>query len=177
MKTQSRQKTNRLIHAQRPGILEHYLACNGHPPQDQAGGHFLKNQTMLCKFLCALRTSYIVCSVLFVYTNTGQAEICYVKSATTSSISDQKLADAIFKAEGGFKTAYPYGIRSVKCAGLSECRKVCLNTIRNNRTRWTKAGNPGTYLEFLASRYAPIQAHSLNRYWLGNVQKFMGGVK
>ena len=88
-----------------------------------------------------------------------------------------KLADAIYLAEGGAKTRFPYGIKSVKCSGEAKCRKICLNTLRNNWRRWQSAGNPGTYLDFLASRYAPVDAkndNGTNQFWKHNVEVLYG---
>lgn len=95
-------------------------------------------------------------------------------SFALNAINAEILADAIYLAEGGSKTKYPYGIISVKCSGETECRKICLNTIRNNHKRWLNSDKSLTYLEFLASRYAPIGVSNdptnLNKHWLGNVQ-------
>lgn len=88
-----------------------------------------------------------------------------------------RVTDAIFLAEGGPKAKKPFGILSVPCSSYSDCRKVCLNTVRNNYRRWEKAGKPGEYLSFLQSRYAPINSNTdngTNRYWLKNVRFFMG---
>lgn len=94
-----------------------------------------------------------------------------------------RLADAIYRAEGGAKARVPYGILSVKVSSEAEARRVCLNTIRNNWRRWEKAGKPGPYLEFLASKYAPLNARNdplkLNTNWLKNVSHYldkMGGM-
>ena len=89
-----------------------------------------------------------------------------------------KLADAIFFAEGGTFAAKPFGILSVSCEGYGECRKVCLNTIRNNWKRFNDYGHKThpDYLSFLASRYAPIgvsnDPKNLNQNWLKNVRYF-----
>lgn len=86
-----------------------------------------------------------------------------------------KLSEAIFLAEGGASAKKPYGILSVKCSGKEQCGKICRNTIRNNLKRWEKSGKKQPYLEFLARRYAPIEAENdptgLNKNWLGNVEK------
>jgi len=92
------------------------------------------------------------------------------------------LADAIWHAEGGNKTNYPYGIRSMNCDTVAECRRVCLNTIKNNVGRYeTDAKGAKNYLEFLARRYSPIGARndpeSLNRHWLSNVKWFLAHPK
>ena len=93
-----------------------------------------------------------------------------------------EIADAIYKAEGGEKSNFPYGIKSVKCEGKKECKRICLNTIRNNRERYTQYGYKkfNTFLEFLASRYCPIGASNdskgLNKNWLKNVIYFLNKV-
>src|SRR3990167_7108119 len=52
--------------------------------------------------------------------------------------TDEQIVNAIYKAEGGKKTRFPYGIKSVKCEGEKECRKICLNTVKNNRVRYER---------------------------------------
>ena len=99
----------------------------------------------------------------------------------------ERLADAIFWAEGGYKTSYPYGIRSIPCDGYTHCRRICRNTIKNNIKRWKASGDQISYLQFLANRYAPQSASNdpdnLNQHWLRNVQyyldnpKSIGGIK
>ena len=90
-----------------------------------------------------------------------------------------QLADAIYWAEGGPKAKKPYGILSVPCSGHDECRRICINTIRNNVWRFKDWGHReyDSYLEFLASRYAPIGAGNdpggLNVNWLKNVRWFL----
>ena len=94
--------------------------------------------------------------------------------------SDLEIAEAIWQAEGGVKATYPYGIRSVLCEGLAECRKICLNTVRNNRKRYIVYGYKQypDFLSFLASRYAPTKncendLRGLNNNWLKNVRYFL----
>ena len=90
--------------------------------------------------------------------------------------SDEQLATAIWYAEGGARAVKPYGILSVKVSGAEEARRVCLNTIRNNRVRWQKAGAKGDYLEFLANRYCPVNCENdngSNKFWLRNVRYYL----
>ena len=88
--------------------------------------------------------------------------------------SDEEIANAIYKAEGGRKTRHPYGILSVKVNSEAAARRVCLRTIRNNRRRWDQAGSPGEYLDFLADRYCPLQADPVgNRNWKRNVRALL----
>ena len=93
--------------------------------------------------------------------------------------SDKQIVEAIYKAEGGDKATYLYGIRSVPYDTPEEARRICFNTVRNNRRRYKEYGHEkyGTYLEFLASRYCPIGADNdpkgLNKNWLKNVRYFL----
>ena len=84
--------------------------------------------------------------------------------------TNEEIADAVFKSEGGMKAQYWYGIRSVKYDSLKEARKICLNTIRNQRKRHSRHNCELTYLECLHNRYAPPNVNNdpnnLNRYWL-----------
>lgn len=83
----------------------------------------------------------------------------------------ERLVSVIYRIEGGSRTAYPYGIRSIK---TSDPRRVCLNTVRNNWKRWRAAGSPGEYLDFLADRYCPAADDPVgNRNWKRNVRELM----
>jgi hypothetical protein len=91
------------------------------------------------------------------------------------ALDANRIADAIYRVEGGAKAKAPYGILSVKVANAAEARKVCLNTIRNNHTRWIRAGKPGKFLDFLADRYCPKSADPVgNRNWKKNVRSISG---
>ena len=94
------------------------------------------------------------------------------------AMSDEQIVNAIFKAEGGYKATYLYGIRSVKYKDEADARQICLNTIRNNRKRYADYGYKtyDTYLEFLASRYCPIGCDNdtgTNKHWVKNVEYFL----
>lgn len=90
-----------------------------------------------------------------------------------SSINIEKLANAIYLAEGGDKTNFPYGIKSIETKGNKEyAHKICLNSIRNNIKRWHKAGEPEEFIDFMARRYCPISDSSMNYSWPKNVKYF-----
>jgi len=97
------------------------------------------------------------------------------KPAEIKDYSDDQIANAIYLAEGGEKAKVPFGILSVECEGFDACRRVCLNTIRNNRKRYADYGykDYDTFLEFLWHRYCPPEAHPLNKHWLKNVLYFL----
>ena len=114
-----------------------------------------------------------VFSVLFFGCQIGEAD----------EIDDIRLCNAIYKAEGGSSATYLYGIRSVRYGSEQEARRICLNTIRNNHKRYADYGHKkhDTYLEFLASRYCPLNAKNdptgLNKNWIKNVRYFYKGEK
>lgn len=45
--------------------------------------------------------------------------------------TDTQIVEAIYRAEGGVKAQYLYGIRSVRYNTSAEARKICLNSVRN----------------------------------------------
>ena len=86
-----------------------------------------------------------------------------------------RLADAIYRAEGGSKARVPYGILSVRVANEAEARRVCERSIVNNYTRWQKAGKPGEFISFMADRWCPASADPCgNVNWKNNVRKIYG---
>jgi len=90
--------------------------------------------------------------------------------------TNDQIANAIYKAENSKK--YPYGIKSINTHSNKEyARRICLNTIRNNRIRFTKQTEYKDFIEFLGNRYCPPKAHKLNKNWVRNVQYFLTEVK
>lgn len=74
------------------------------------------------------------------------------------------IADAIWKAEGGTKTAYPYGVTAVRTRNP---RKVCLQTIT---TTWRRWDGKGCFLVVLGDRYCPVSVDPKgNCNWKRNV--------
>jgi len=88
-----------------------------------------------------------------------------------AQINLEKMADAIYKAEGGANTKYPYGIRSIACKDAGEARRVCIHSISNSIIRWEKAGKSKPFIEFMADRYCPPQPD--HDRWVRNVTKLM----
>lgn len=97
--------------------------------------------------------------------------------AKAQDYTNEQIVNAIYLTEGGAKAKVPYGILSVKVSSTEEARRVCYNTVRNNRKRFLKQAKYDDFLEFLASRYAPIGASNdprgLNRNWLKNLKYFL----
>jgi hypothetical protein len=93
---------------------------------------------------------------------------------TALGATDDEIANAIYKLEGGAKAKAPYGILSMKVRDKAHARRICLATIRNLRTRWIKAGRPGDELDFLANRYCPPSADPVgNRNWKRNIKTIL----
>lgn len=86
----------------------------------------------------------------------------------------EKLADAIYVIEGGKKTKYPYGIKSINTKGnAAKARQICINTIRNTHKRWIAANKPNKFLDYLADRYCPPSVDKVgNQRWKVNIRKF-----
>ncbi|MEK6818489.1 MAG: hypothetical protein AABY10_00990, partial [Nanoarchaeota archaeon] len=52
-----------------------------------------------------------------------------VKVARVEEYSNEAIVNAIYYAEGGAKTRFPYGIKSINTFGNKDyARKICLNT-------------------------------------------------
>ena len=89
----------------------------------------------------------------------------------SAEINVERMADAIYRAEGGDKARVPYGVLSVKVKDKAEARRVCINSIRNNIKRWEKAGKPSTFIDFMADRWCPVASDPVgNRNWKKNVK-------
>jgi hypothetical protein len=84
-----------------------------------------------------------------------------------------RIADAIYLAEGGAKARVPYGILSLKVRSKTHARKICLNTIQNNYKRWFTSGSKDSFLDFLADRYCPPSDSVGNRNWKRNVRAIL----
>ncbi len=93
--------------------------------------------------------------------------------ARAQDYSDEQIVNAIYQAEGGTKAVYAYGIRSIPYSTIADARRICFNTVRNNRKRFAKQNKYTDFLDFLGSRYCPVSAHPKNRFWIKNVEYFL----
>ena len=100
-----------------------------------------------------------------------------VLCAIAEDIDFNSYVDAIYKAEGGAKAQYLYGIRSIKYDTPEEARRICYNSVKNNYKRWQKACSEGDFVEFMSRRYCPICAKNdpkgVNKNWVNNVKYFL----
>jgi hypothetical protein len=88
--------------------------------------------------------------------------------------TNEQIANAIYKAEGGAKTRHPYGILTKY--KKTTPRQACLNTIKNQRIRHAKHNCGKDFLTCLRDRYCPIGCdndNGTNKNWLKNVRYFL----
>lgn len=106
----------------------------------------------------------------------GLAILLSVIAAAGQALNENdanRIADAIYLAEGGPKARVPYGILSMKVRDKSHARQICLNTIQNNYRRWKTSGSKEPFLDFLANRYCPPTDSVGNKNWKRNVRAFL----
>lgn len=101
--------------------------------------------------------------------------LCLILAPTLAlhaAIDENRLADAIYVAEGGKAAKSPYGVLSVKVSGEAEARRVCLNSIRNNKRRFG-AVSDAEFINRMADRWCPKSADPKgNANWRRNVAFF-----
>lgn len=99
-------------------------------------------------------------------------------SAQTQINNDylELIVNKIYLIEGGNKTQYPYGIRSINTKGdINKARRICENTVKNNWGRFNNLSNTEKrkyhcFLDFLASRYCPKSADPIgHKNWVHNI--------
>ena len=92
---------------------------------------------------------------------------------SAETLNRQKLAHAIYLAEGGARAKVPYGILSVKVRDAAEARQVCLRTIDRAWSDYSSLRSPASgFIPFLADRYCPPADAPGNRNWKRNVSYF-----
>lgn len=95
-------------------------------------------------------------------------------NAFALDVNVEKLADAIYLAEGGAKTSHQYGI--LKKYKTTTPRQACINTINSGIKRFNKQTREKDFIVFLSRTYCPIGAlndpNNLNVNWVKNVKYF-----
>jgi hypothetical protein len=119
-----------------------------------------------------MKKSLFLLILLLLVTSTSaySKEITAWDKGKTYSI--EQICNAIYLAEGGNKTSYPYGI--LKKFKNTTPRKACINTIKSNLKRWNGRED---FIEFLGRSYCPIGAKNdpkgLNKNWVKNVRYYL----
>lgn len=112
---------------------------------------------------------YVLCIMLL-------SNVCY------ADVNTNLWADAIFKAEGGYKATYLYGIRSIPYETEAQARRYCKNTVYNTLVKYrkTRCNDGESDIDCLARRYCPVGSDTDNgtcKYWKNNVLSIMRGLK
>ena len=97
-----------------------------------------------------------------------------VACSASAQIQAQRVANAIYRIEGGRLAKVPYGILSIHVQSRVQARRVCLNTIRHTYARWKAAGARGSFWNALADRYCPPSVDPQgNRRWKRNIRAML----
>lgn len=87
-----------------------------------------------------------------------------------------RMTHAIYVAESGSKTSYPYGVKSIKTTSVEHARRITETSIRRGWQRWEAAGKPEAFIPFFAKRWCPPSVDPVGyRNWTNNVTKLMKG--
>ena len=96
-----------------------------------------------------------------------------------TSVDIDRLADAIYRAEGGAKTRHPYGILAKY--KTTTPRQACINTIKSGIKRYKTYNGKDDFIVFLSKTYCPIGAKNdptgLNKNWVKNVKFYYNRIK
>lgn len=96
-----------------------------------------------------------------------------------TSVDIDRLADAIYRAEGGAKTRHPYGILAKY--KTTTPRQACINTIKSGIKRYKTYKGKDDFIVFLSKTYCPIGAKNdptgLNKNWVKNVKFYYNRIK
>lgn len=100
-----------------------------------------------------------------------------LQTAFGAEIDLDRLATAIWRAEGGAKTKHPYGI--LKKYKTTTPRQACINTIKSGLRRYKDYKGKDDFITFLGMTYCPTEGNKLtllekkyNVNWVRNVKYF-----
>ena len=96
-----------------------------------------------------------------------------VACSKPETLNYEKLATAIFYSEGGDRTNFPYGIKSVSCETKDECRIKCIESVRNQFKLFTRHGGKGVknFIREFARRYDSGDSRAGQAIWIKNVTR------
>jgi len=88
-------------------------------------------------------------------------------------IDFNRLADTIYKAEGGNKTRFAYGVERITASGKrypypsAISRSKCLESINRAYNGWRRSGCKGDFVDFLGKTYAqdPLWSKKVKRLY------------
>jgi hypothetical protein len=89
-----------------------------------------------------------------------------------AGVDFNRLAQTIYRAEGGNKTRFAYGVERIGRDGKrypypsAIAKSKCLETCRGAHKRWIKSGCKGDFIEFLGKTYAQDPLWGKKVKWL-----------
>lgn len=88
-----------------------------------------------------------------------------------------RMADAIYWAEGGEKTRFPYGVKLYRngvAVAAERPREMCLLILQARWREWFGKGTGQTFTEFVARTYCPVADDpDGHKNWIVNVNYFI----
>ena len=127
--------------------------------------------TNILLFVLAILTSLIVLLLLSpkLLSNPHLADHHHSNSQG-EVLNENKLCEAIYRSEGGNRTNYPYGIKSVSCATKMECKAVCIKTMRHYKKDFARHGGHGVknFIKYASFRYVGLRDRT-REAWEKNV--------
>lgn len=97
---------------------------------------------------------------------------CKVKDH--NDYTDMQIVNAIYWAEGGDTTRFPYGIIHKEDLYNTTPKYACLRKVVEAREKWDQKGD---FIDFLATQYSPVDDPTNfdgnNKYWPKNVKFFL----
>ncbi len=108
----------------------------------------------------------------FMSSHAWPAEV--INEPNIAGYSLNQWCKAIYIAEGGAKTAHPYGI-------LTSYRhttplEACKNTVKHKYSDWVKKGRAGTFLAYLGGKFCPVGCSNdigTNKNWIKNIDYWL----
>ncbi len=73
----------------------------------------------------------------------------------------------------GISVCHGMDVTNVTKSNKEYARQICLNSVRNGRARWIKAGRPYDLIIYIGLRYCPPTIHKLNKNWVSNVKFYL----
>lgn len=108
--------------------------------------------------------------------NTVILLLCAITGTAEAHPQPERLATAIYWAEGGARARVPYGVLSLPVRDADHARQITLNSIRNNWRRWEQAGRPGDFIQFMGLRWCPPSVDAAGHTnWVRNVTRIYHG--
>jgi len=85
--------------------------------------------------------------------------------------SAKEICKIIWIIEGRNEANQHYGInpKYIKCNSKEKCKYICINTVENNKIRFTNQNKETHFLNFLAKKYCPYNWKT----WLKNLKYYL----